>query len=669
MLMAKPPRKSNRKSKPQSGSETAPAASTPIADPAPDFLSNTRLQSLLLFIFAFLLYANTLTHGFVQDDAIVITNNMFTTQGVEGIEGILSKDTFFGFFKQAGKDQLVSGGRYRPLTLVLFAVLHEITGENPFPFHLLTILLFAATCVLLYQTLLSLLRGWKTNSGNATLVAWVATLLFAAHPIHTEVVANIKGCDEIVTLLGSLGALWLTLRAFDTGKAFWYGLAAVAFFLACMAKENAATFVVVIPLALWMFRQATVAQSIRASLPVWAGFLVFFIIRGNVLGWQFGSAPMELMNNPFLKIEGSQWVPYTFAEKLATNLYTLGKYIVLLIFPHPLTHDYYPKFIGLKTFADPMVLLSFAAYAGMLWYALAGIKQRDPVRFGILFFLLTISIVSNIVFPVGTSMGERFVFMPSVGFCLVGAVLLSRLPSWRTAVGIAGGIALLFSVKTVLRNEVWASNEKLFFTDVKTSVNSAKINNACGGVTFEKAQKTTDKAEQTRLFQEAFRYANQALQIYPNYKDALITRAGCYYYQKNYDAAIDDYRTAVILAQDDPKTRSYLAIAMREGGKYFGEAKGDLPKAMRLLTESWQINPEDAETARLLGVANGVQQKHAEALTWFKKAVELDPDNASYIFDLGTAYYLTGNPTEGERLRKQAVELNPDVLKEKQAGK
>ena len=660
--MAKPTRKPTPRPK------SAPARPAPAPQALPAFFTDTRLQSLLLFAFAFLLYANTLTHGFVQDDAIVITDNMFTTQGVKGIPGILSKDTFFGFFKVEGKETLVSGGRYRPLTLVLFALLYEVAGGNPFIFHLLTVLLFAATGVVLYRTLLLLLDGWPAGRGLAPLVAWIATLLFVAHPIHTEVAANIKGCDEIVTLLGSLGALFFTLKYFDTRKPGWAAAAAAVFFLACLSKENAATFVVVVPLALWFFRPATPAQSVRAALPVWGAFLVFFLIRGSILHWKFGAAPMELMNNPFLKIQGDHWAPFSAGEKLATILFTLGKYIQLLFVPHPLTHDYYPRFIGIKSFADAGVLLSLAGYGFLVWYALSGLTRRDPVRFGILFFLLTISIVSNLVFPVGTNMGERFAFMPSVGFCLVLGALLARWASWQTAVGVAGVAALLFSAGTLLRNPVWVSNERLFFTDVKTSVNSAKINNACGGVLFEKAQKETVVAKQEEMFRQAFNYANQALKIYPNYKDALLTRAGCQFYLKDFDGAVADYRAAVQLASGDPKPRTYLALALREGGKYFGEQKGDVAKAMQFLNEAWQIDPSDGQTARLIGVANGVQNKTAEALQWFSKAVELDPKNASFLFDLGTAYYLAGDRVKGEEFRRKAIAIDPKVLDDKKGG-
>ncbi len=666
-------------------SQTSAAIAT--IDREDGLFSNTRLQGLIVFALAFLLYANTLGHGFVLDDSIVITENMFTQQGASGIPGILSKDTFFGFFKVEGKDALVSGGRYRPFTLVIFALLYQLVGKSAFAFHLLTVLLFAATCLVLYHTLRALTTP-KMGAGYGHAMAFIAAALFAAHPIHTEVVANIKGCDEILTLLGCLGALWLVLKAVDTGKTA-YGLAAGAvFFWACMSKENAATFVVIIPLALWFFRSDAGAGAVaRHSWPIWAAFAVFFLIRGSILNWKFGSAPLELMNNPYLKIVGNNWVAFSFSEKLATISYTLGKYLQLLVWPHPLTHDYYPRHIDLKTFSDPVALFSFAAYGGLAAYALTGIRKKDPVRFGILFYLLTLSIVSNLVFPVGTHMGERFAFMPSVGFCLVAAHLLLQLARdksvWRVAalslpLGATGFLVLVFGSMTILRNPAWESNEKLFLTDVKTSVNSAKIQNACGGVLFEKAMTAQDTAERRRIFQQVLVHAGKAVELYPNYKDALISRAGARYYLQDYDGAISDYRQAMRVASNDAKIPGYLAIALRDAGQYYGEQRGDLAKAMQYLTESWQIT-QNASTARLLGVANGVQggqaaqagraseaaRFNAEALTWFKKAAELSPKDASILFDLGTAYILAGDAAAGNEWHKKALELDPQMLEKR----
>lgn len=655
----------------------------------PTFFQNTLLQSGLIFAFAFLLYANTLLHGFVLDDAIVITDNMYTQQGVKGVGGILANDTFFGFFKVEGKETLVSGGRYRPMTLVLFAFLFQMVGAAPFLFHLFTVLLFALTCVVLYRTLLRLLlppltigqqRGevpsppWA-KSGN--MVAWLAAVLFAAHPIHTEVVANIKGCDEILTLLGCLGALYWTLRAWDTQEIKYALGAGVSFFVACLSKENAAAFVLLIPLALWFFRRPLLPPHeerrrsvLAASVPIFVAFAVFFLLRGTILHWRFGGVPMELMNNPFLKLEGNQWVKFAPAEWLATIFYTLGKYVQLLFVPHPLTHDYYPRQIGIMTFGNPMVLASLALYGFMGFWALRGIGRRDPVAFGILLYLLPLGIVSNLVFPIGTNMGERFAFMPSVGFCFLAALFLNKLlgKNRNLVLGIFGAAVFLFSLKTFVRNFAWYSNERLFMTDASVSTNSAKLQNACGGVLFDRATKEKDPEKQRVLSMQAIPHLDQAVKIYPNYKDAYISRGGAHFVMRQFVESIADYRRAVQLSPEDPKLKTYLALALRDGGRYYGEQKSDFPSAFKCFNESWQLNPKDAETARLLGVANGMQGKHVEAIEWFTKAVEAAPTDAGYLWDLGLAYSASNNLAKGNELRQKAMEMDSTIAQRRGGG-
>lgn len=651
------------------------AAALPATGPAyesvPTFFQNVYLQAWLIFALAFGLYANTLGHGFTLDDGIVITDNMFTKQGIEGIPGLLSKDTFFGFFKVEGKDQLVSGGRYRPLTPVLFAFVYQIVGNKPFLFHLLTVLLFAGTCVLLYHTLRLMLRPRREH--YATLAAFLATVLFAAHPVHTEVVANIKGCDEIVTLLCSLGALYATLRAWDSSQGKWGIIAGLSFFLACLSKENAVTYLAVIPLALWFFRDTAekggTSSIVGQTWPLGVAFLAFFAIRASVLGFKFGGAPMELMNNPYLKIVGDRWVSFDFSEKMASISATMTKYISLLFVPHPLTHDYYPKVIDSMSFADPKALFGLLAVLGLAAYALLGIKRRDPVRFGILYYLITLSIVSNVVFPIGTHMGERFAFMPSVGFCLILAELLLRLSKrgkqLTLTLAATAVIGVLYAGKTILRNPVWESNERLFLTDVAVSGNSAKIRNACGGALFDKASKETDAEAKKRYYLEAIGHLTKGLELYPNYSDAYVTRAGANFYTQNYEAAIADYRQAIRLAPDKPEYKQYLAVSLRDGGKMAGEKRGDLPTSLRYLNESWTLNNQDAETARLLGVANGISGNNAEAVRWFEEALRLSPDNPSIMFDLGISYNNAGNPEKGNALRQKALELNPKLLEER----
>jgi protein O-mannosyl-transferase len=635
----------------------------------PDFFTNTLLQSFIIFFLAFLLYANTLGHQWAQDDAIVITDNMFTQKGISGIGDIFSKDTFYGFFKEEGKAALVSGGRYRPFTLAIFAVVYQFAGNSPGTFHFLTVLLFALTCVLLFRTLTLLFNvNTQVKPSTYTILPFLATLLFTAHPIHTEVVANVKGCDEIVTLMGSLGALFMVLKAFDTGKFIWTLGAAVAFFFGLMAKENATTFLAVIPLALWYFRNANFSQILKATAPLLGAFIVFFAIRSSVLPRMFAPEPLELMNNPYLKIVGNQWVKFTSGERLATIIYTLGKYIQLLIFPHPLTHDYYPRHVEIMNFAKPMVWASFLGYVAMFWYAISNILKgkKDLISFGILFFILTLSIVSNLIFPIGTNMGERFMFMPSIGFCLVISAFIleyfvnskeNRINNLNVIYGMAGILTLLFSVKTVTRNPVWKDDKTLFFNDVKTSSNSAKLQNACGGVCCTEAGLEKDEAKKAILYQQSIQYLTKALQIHPTYKDALLNRGIGYYNLKNFDEAIKDFKYADFVAPNDPKGKSNLGITYRDAGKYYGETKGDLVKALDYLQKSVQINATDPQTLRLLGVANGINKNNTEAIKWFTKLMELDPKNAGAWQDLSTAYGAAGDLVKANECRLKSLEL------------
>jgi cytochrome c-type biogenesis protein CcmH/NrfG len=344
--------------------------------------------------------------------------------------------------------------------------------------------------------------------------------------------------------------------------------------------------------------------------------------------------------------------------------------VQLLFVPHPLTHDYYPRQIGIMGFGNPFVLLSLALYGFMGYWAVRGLKRRDAVAFGILAYLLPLGIVSNLVFPIGTNMGERFAFMPSVGFCFLIALFLSKYvgQNRNLVLGLFGAVILLFSVKTFVRNFAWQSNEHLFMTDAAVSTNSAKLQNACGGVLFDRATKEKDLEKQRFLCMESIPHLDQAIKIYPNYKDAYISRGGAHFVLKEYPQAIEDYRRAIQLSPDDPKLKTYLALALRDGGKYYGEAKQDVPSAFKCFEESWQLNPKDPETARLTGVAYGITGNALKAIEWFEKAVEVAPNEAGFLWDLGLAYSAAGNLAKGEELRKKAMEMDPTIAQRRSNG-
>jgi len=653
-----------------------PAKPAPIAALAtnmPTWLTNARLQAWLIFTLGFLLYANTFSHDYTQDDAIVITDNMFTTKGAAGIPGILKYDTFYGFFKEAGKANLVAGGRYRPLTLVMFAIEYQLFGKNPFIGHLINALLYGLTGFVLYWLLLQLLKR-KENSVEAYFIALAASLLFITHPIHTEAVANIKGRDEIVALLGSLAALYFSIKAFSNQKVGLNIIAGALFFLALLSKENAITFVAIAPLTYYFFTKAKVSQIAIQTLPFIIATVLFLIIRTSVIGFNSGEPPMELMNNPFIKLQDNGYVPFTPAERFATVFFTLGKYLQLLVFPYPLTHDYYPRHIGILNFGDCRALGSLALYIGLIIYAIVGFRKKDPISYSILFYILTLSIVSNIVFPVGTNMAERLLFMPSVGFCLAIAVLLQRfffskkLTTFKQLYPAFGVLLLLstfFSVTTIIRNRAWESNYTLFTTDIKTSLNSAKLRNAVGGELI--AQSVNEKNEQRRqsMLNEAAGHLRAATKIHPNYKNAYLLLGNCYNYLQQYDSSIVAYQKALQLDQNYEEAFNNLAITYQQAGQFYGEKQGDLVKAIQYLEQANNFKPGDYETLRLLGVAYGIGGNAPKAVEYFEKGTQLQPMNAGAWYDLGTAYHNAGNPIKGNEYIQKAVLIDPEIVQKR----
>jgi len=631
-----------------------------------------RLRNLKIIIFCLgaMLYANTLGHDYTQDDAIVIYENMYTTQGVAGIPGLLTKDTFFGFFKVEGKSRLVQGGRYRPLTPVMFALEWQLVGRSPWLGHLINALLYGLTGILIFLVL-HWIGKHSSLKGNEQYFALAGTLLYLFHPLHTEAVANIKGRDEMMAFLLSMTALWLLLKSQPVVRQRYIWLSALCLFGALLAKENAITFLFIVPLTLVCFANQSWPRALKQTLPLLGATIFFLLIRGMVIGWSFGDAPRELMNNPFIKIVGNQYVDFSAGEKFATILFTLGKYIQLLFFPHPLTHDYYPRHIGVMTFSDWRVAISLLGYLGLAALAVVGLRKKHVWAYGMMFYIATLSIVSNIVFPVGTNMSERFMYMPSLGWSIAIAALLVMLyrKQKRLAWGVLLVVTVLFGLKTVMRNTVWKDNYTLFTTDIKTSQNSAKLRVAAGGELTTIFGQKPQSPERDEKLREAVGHLRVAEQIHPNYKLAYLLEGNANYFLKDWDASVAAYQKVLAIDPDDPDARKNIGIAYRDAGRYYGQERNDLNKAISYLSEAYKLLPEDYETVHALGVSYGLGGDAARAVQYFEKGVELQPENAMAHFNLGLAYQRIGDLPNAQKHHDRALQLDPEIAeRRKNAG-
>lgn len=493
---------------------------------------------IILAALAIIPYWQSLNYEYVLDDQIVISKNNYTKKGLGGIWDILSSESMEGYFGE--QKDLVAGARYRPLSIVTFAVEYSLMPDNPWIGHLGNILFYALTCLFLYRILV-LLFPLSANRQWWWSIPFVAGLLYVLHPVHTEVVANIKGRDEILVFLGALGSIWMTLRYLSDKRILWLILSGICFFLALLAKENAITFLAIIPAMLWFFTAAKKDDYIRTFIPIISASVIYLLIRYNVIGYFLSSGKeiTDLMNNPFVEMR--------IDEKLATIFYTLGLYLKLLIYPHPLTHDYYPYAIPIMNWGKWQVWLSLAAYVGMIVLFFKGYKKKTVPAFAVLFFLATISIVSNLVFPVGTFMNERFIFISSVAFVMVLSwVLVDKLPEWLPGkVGlplgllVAGAVVIGYGLKTWNRVPVWENALTLNSAAIKVSPNSARANTFMATALYQEYRATEDPEEQKKILGDMGIYIRRAVDIYPSYFSGLTMYVGILSEEFRFDQDID----------------------------------------------------------------------------------------------------------------------------------
>ncbi len=141
-----------------------------------DFLKTHWIPALILLISSFGLYFASMPYDYVLDDKIVITDNSYTKKGFSGIWDILTTESFQGYFGE--KKDLVQGNRYRPLSIITFAIEKGVIGDlNPTVSHFINILLYGLTGILLMLVLSMLFRNFKGNSWWFS-VPFIASLLF-----------------------------------------------------------------------------------------------------------------------------------------------------------------------------------------------------------------------------------------------------------------------------------------------------------------------------------------------------------------------------------------------------------------------------------------------------------------------------------------------------------
>jgi tetratricopeptide (TPR) repeat protein len=649
--MAKYREKKKHKSAPKenTGKQSVPVAEVPVTT----FLSEqslVRILALLCAAMAFILYANTLGHSFVGDDDTVIAKNTITTKGISAIPEIFTTAYRKGFWDR--KESL-----YRPMPKALFAVQWEMSPEKPFLFHLTNVLLFALTAFLMMKTLALFIPGTR-----GVVIAFVATLLFASHPVHTEVVANIKSADEILCLLFSLAAFYFLFNYIRKKKSLMMALSLLSFFLSLLSKENSLPLVVMFPLAVYFFTDKPLKKTVSYGLMFSGVVLIYFMLRVQVLGGITNFTEIQVINNSLLESNDG-------TVRFATAVFILGKYLLLNFFPHPLTWDYSYRSIPLHSVSDIGFIISLICYAALLVFAFIGMKKKNPAAFGVWFYLVSMALVSNLFVMIESTMAERFLYLSSAGICFVLGVFAVRFlakkiqPAFlslknflelnkRILIPVAV-VVLLFSFKTVSRNAEWKDNFTMLSHDVKNSPESARIRYAYGSaLLFEKGLQEESAEEKKKYVREAIQELEKGVSILPTYSEAMYHLLIAYRELEDYPNALRNWRNAQALKRN-AKEEFFVAAAISYG------ALKQYDSAIAVLRDALSLYPASKDAFNNLGLFYLDLNIPDSSITFLQQAVAVDSSFYSAWFNLGNSYARKNDFQNAVGSFVRAANLNP----------
>jgi protein O-mannosyl-transferase len=576
---------------------------------------------VLLFLLGVLPYLNTLRNGFVYDDDSQVLQNPYIRD--------------FGHLREIFTTEVLSyksGGSapnyYRPLMNFGYLLCFRLFGLHAYGFHLVNLLLHGLVVLLLFAVTKRMFR-------NSTL-AFVAAGLFALHPIHTESVDWIAAVTDLELTLFYL----LTFRLYlslDRAKPSRYGLTqfamAVSFALAAISKEQALTLPLLATLYEHAYRkdrgQTTMAQKFARYGTLWLLTVVYLVLRVRFLG--------TLAHNRE-QLAGD--------EVLFSAITLFGQYMWKLLWPVRLCAYY--VFEVSDDPMDPRILVGLVALVLIALLFVALWKIDRTASFGVVWLVVTLVPVLNASWLASNVFTERYLYLPSVGFCWLLAWGWTRLVAWSahyrypwrwvlaTALGVT---ATLCVVRIVTRNPDWRDDETFYIRTLAASPNAYYMHNNLGAVYWGKADLKSAEREWT-----------EALRLAPSAAVALSNLARLNLTQQHYEEALGYSLRALALNPYD--SEAHLAV----GTVYL--AMGDVQQAELQLQAAVALAPLNADARAGLGEIYLKQLRLSEAEEQFRRSLEAQPNLRGYV-GLGVVRWRRGDRQEAERSFKEAESLVP----------
>ena len=551
-------------------------------------------------IIVFILYGKTLSFGYVLDDDLVFKNRQ-VEMGISGVGDILTSGYLEGFNGQSFS--------YRPIPLITFAIERSLFGDS-IPMSRLIHLLLYALCVIL---LFNLLKSWFQDQSLWLLGA--IALLYLLHPIHTEVVCNLKSRDELlmcVFLLGSFQSLNIYVSSKKLG---WIISSVTLALLAMMSKESAVLCMLFIPTTLLTINKLSWKGSLGYSGLFLLPLIGYLIIRQMVLSG--GSLPEEvfLYNNAFVGTE--------MFDRVANASYLFLFYIWKSFVPMFLTWDYSYSTLTLIELDSAIGIVSILAVAGIIGIALFYLKREAKYFWLLIGLSLPLLTVLNLFILIGANFAERFLFIPSLFAMLFLVWMIEKLPAvsglkTKHTSYIFLGIAVLYAFQTFQRVPDWESNETLFLASLETNPESARVQTSLGTEYRSNAEKIQPSPRQEALYKKAIVHYDKAIDILPTAFDAIYNKAIIYKATGRVDLA------KALFTQVLTIDSNYVAALTNLGVIHFNDK--DIDQADYYFQKAYSIQAADPDAVSNMGVIAHTKGDYQTALKFYRQSLGINPN-------------------------------------------
>ncbi|KAB1065690.1 tetratricopeptide repeat protein [Salibacter halophilus] len=566
--------------------------------------SSTFERPIVVFGFmlalVFVLYGKSLSYPMVLDDSVVLKSK-YVQEGLSATDEI-----FTSGYLQSFNNKSFS---YRPFTVFTFAAEKSLCGGNLTASRFIHLLLYSVCGFLVW--LLS--KTWFPKKNWWFHILLVA--LFIAHPIHTEVVSNLKSRDELLVLTFLLASLYTLFQYFKKERFLQLILSLLCFFLALLSKENAVTFLFIAPVTLYVYGQTDRKKLLTSVISMVVVFGLFFMVRSSIVDSNAGGEVVHVLNNSLVAAD-------TFLDRISSSAYLLLLYFYKLIFPINLSWDYSYSVIQVVPFFTAKGIFSVLTVISIILGSVYLCYRKNIYGWAVLSIIISLLLVLNLFMLIGANFAERFLFMPSLFFMMGLSVGLSHFLAngrWRQAATALTVMVLLFySVRTFTRNGEWESNETLVKASLESHAESTRVQMAMGTAFREKAEAMQPSAQQFELYKKGVSYYDKAIEILP----------------RNFEAL---YNKGVIF-----------------------QKTGRLEDAKKLFEETLAIDSTNTGALNNLGFYYFNKRRYETALKYFKRANEIHPNKAQFLGNIGSAYHNLGQYEMAKQYYERSLAIDPD---------